>query len=181
MGKLKNKVAVVLGASSINGLGGVIAKKYYDEGAKLVVSGRRQEPLNQIASELDWLAQTCDITKDGDVEKLFQAAKDKYGKVDIAVNTTGIYEPGNLNDLTRDHLRKYSEISFIGSVIFIREAAKLKSGSSEPGRVIAGSITMKQAEAIAKEKMKDLNAFDIKEATKIICGSARSMGIEVKE
>ena len=64
---------------------------------------------------------------------------------------------------------------------FIREAAKLKSGSSEPGRVIAGSITMKQAEAIAKEKMKDLNAFDIKEATKIICGSARSMGIEVKE
>ena len=62
---------------------------------------------------------------------------------------------------------------------FIREAAKLK-GSSEPGRVVAGSITMKQAEAIAKE-MKDLNAFDIKEATKIICGSARSMGIEVKE
>ena len=64
---------------------------------------------------------------------------------------------------------------------FIREAAKLKSGSKEPGRVVAGSITMKQAEAIAKEKMKDLNAFDLKEATKIICGSARSMGIEVKE
>ena len=64
---------------------------------------------------------------------------------------------------------------------FIREAAKLKSGSQEPGRIVAGSITMKQAEAIAKEKMKDLNAFDIKEATKIICGSARSMGIEVKE
>ena len=64
---------------------------------------------------------------------------------------------------------------------FIKEAAKLKSGSKEPGRVVAGSITMKQAESIAKEKMKDLNAFDIKEATKIICGSARSMGIEVKD
>ena len=64
---------------------------------------------------------------------------------------------------------------------FIREAAKLKSGSSEPGKVIAGSITLKQAEQIAKEKMKDLNAFDLKEATKIICGSARSMGIEVKK
>ena len=51
----------------------------------------------------------------------------------------------------------------------------------EAAKIIAGSITMKQAEAIAKEKMKDLNAFDIKEATKIICGSARSMGIEVKE
>ena len=57
----------------------------------------------------------------------------------------------------------------------------MKGGSKEPGRVVVGSITMKQAEKIAKEKMKDLNAFDIKEATKIICGSARSMGIEVKD
>ena len=64
---------------------------------------------------------------------------------------------------------------------FIKEAAKLKGGSQEPGRVIVGSITKKQAEKIAQEKMKDLNAFDIKEATKIICGSARSMGIEVKD
>ena len=64
---------------------------------------------------------------------------------------------------------------------FIREAAKLKGGSKEPGRVIVGSITIKQAEKIAQEKMKDLNAYDLDEATKIICGSARSMGIEVKE
>ena len=64
---------------------------------------------------------------------------------------------------------------------FIKQAAKLKSGSKEPGRIIKGSITMKQAEQIAKEKIKDLNAIDLKEATKIICGSARSMGIEVKE
>ena len=64
---------------------------------------------------------------------------------------------------------------------FIKEAAKLKGGSKEPGRVIVGSITRKQAEKIAQEKMKDLNAHDIEEATKIICGSARSMGIEVKD
>ena len=64
---------------------------------------------------------------------------------------------------------------------FIKEAVKIKGGSKEPGRVIVGSITMKQAEKIAQEKMKDLNAFDLKEATKIICGSAKSMGIEVKD
>ena len=64
---------------------------------------------------------------------------------------------------------------------FIKEAAKLKGGSNEPGRIIVGSITKKQAEKIAQEKMKDLNAHSIEEATKIICGSARSMGIEVKE
>ena len=64
---------------------------------------------------------------------------------------------------------------------FIKEAAKLKGGSNEPGRVIVGSITKKQAEKIAQEKMKDLNANDIEEAIKIISGSARSMGIEVKD
>ena len=64
---------------------------------------------------------------------------------------------------------------------FIREAAKLKSGSQEPGRNIVASITKKQAEEIAKKKMVDLNAHDLEEAVKIIAGSARSMGIEVKE
>ena len=64
---------------------------------------------------------------------------------------------------------------------FIKEAAKLKGGSKEPGRNIVASITKKQAEEIAKKKMKDLNAHDIEQAVKIITGSARSMGIEVKE
>ena len=62
----------------------------------------------------------------------------------------------------------------------IKEAAKLKSGSKEPGIVITGSITKKQAEQIAAQKMKDLSAHDLEQATKIICGSARSMGIEIK-
>ena len=64
---------------------------------------------------------------------------------------------------------------------FIREAAKLKSGSKEPGRNIVASITKKQAEEIAKQKMNDLNAIDLEQAIKIIAGSARSMGIEVKD
>ena len=64
---------------------------------------------------------------------------------------------------------------------FIKEAAKLKGGSKEPGRQIVASITKKQAEEIAKKKMSDLNAHDLEEAVKIISGSARSMGIEVKE
>ena len=64
---------------------------------------------------------------------------------------------------------------------YIKEAVKLKGGSKEPGRNIVASISKKQLEDIAKEKMNDLNAYDIEEAIKIIAGSARSMGIEVKE
>ena len=64
---------------------------------------------------------------------------------------------------------------------FIKEAVKLKSGSQEPGRNIVGYITKKQIAERAKQKMSDLNAHDVEEASKIIAGSARSMGIEVKE
>ena len=64
---------------------------------------------------------------------------------------------------------------------YIKEAVKLKGGSKEPGRNIVATISKKQLESIAKEKMSDLNAHDIEEAIKIIAGSARSMGIEVKE
>ena len=64
---------------------------------------------------------------------------------------------------------------------FIKEAVKLKGGSKEPGRNIVASISTKQLEDIANQKMNDLNAHNLEEAVKIIAGSARSMGIEVKE
>ena len=63
---------------------------------------------------------------------------------------------------------------------FIKKAAKLESGSKAPGRDVAGSVTMAQVREIAKAKMKDLNANDIEAAARLIAGSARSMGIEVK-
>ena len=63
----------------------------------------------------------------------------------------------------------------------IKKAAKLKSGSSEPGKVSAGSIKSSQVKEIAEAKMKDLNANDIDAAMKIIEGSCRSMGLEVVE
>lgn len=63
---------------------------------------------------------------------------------------------------------------------FLKKAAGLKSGGKTPGKAIAGSITRKQALEIAQQKMVDLNANDIDAALKIILGSARSMGIEVK-
>ena len=64
---------------------------------------------------------------------------------------------------------------------YIKEAVKLKGGSKEPGRNIVAKISKKQLKEIAEKKMADLNAHDVDEATKIIAGSARSMGIEVVE
>ncbi|QUL36810.1 50S ribosomal protein L11 [Erythrobacter sp. JK5] len=63
----------------------------------------------------------------------------------------------------------------------IKKAAKLKSGSKEPGKEVAGTIKRSQLAEIAQTKMADLNANDIEMATRIIEGSARSMGLEVVE
>ncbi|MEM9063219.1 MAG: 50S ribosomal protein L11 [Pseudomonadota bacterium] len=63
---------------------------------------------------------------------------------------------------------------------FLKKAAKLQSGSKEPGRSVAGSVTSKQVREIAEAKMQDLNANSVEQAMKIIAGSARSMGLEVK-
>ncbi|MDE2562156.1 MAG: 50S ribosomal protein L11 [Sphingomonadales bacterium] len=63
----------------------------------------------------------------------------------------------------------------------IKKAANLKSGSKEPGKVSAGTIKRSALAEIAQTKMADLNANDIDQATKIIEGSARSMGIQVVE
>ena len=61
----------------------------------------------------------------------------------------------------------------------IKEAAQVAKGSGVPNREKVGSITRKQAQDIAERKMKDLNAFEIEAATRIIEGTARSMGVEV--
>ena len=63
---------------------------------------------------------------------------------------------------------------------FIKKAAKLESGSKAPGRDFVGSVTKAQVRQIAEAKMKDLNANDVEMAMRLIEGSARSMGIEVK-
>ena len=63
----------------------------------------------------------------------------------------------------------------------IKKAAGLKSGSKEPGKVSGGTITRSQLAEIAQVKMADLSANSIEQATKIIEGSARSMGLDVVE
>lgn len=67
------------------------------------------------------------------------------------------------------------------ATFLIKKAAKLDKGSKEPGKSVIGTIARSKLSEIAQTKMKDLNATDIDAATRIIEGSARSMGLEVVE
>ncbi|MEQ8666635.1 MAG: 50S ribosomal protein L11 [Rhodospirillales bacterium] len=62
---------------------------------------------------------------------------------------------------------------------FLKKAAKLSKGAQKTGSEIVGKVTMAQVREIAEAKMVDLNAHDVDQASKMIAGTARSMGIEV--
>ena len=64
---------------------------------------------------------------------------------------------------------------------FLKKAAGLDKASEAPGRAVVGHVSMAQVREIAEIKMQDLNAYDIDAAAKIIAGSARSMGIRVRD
>ncbi|MBO5965626.1 MAG: 50S ribosomal protein L11 [Methanobrevibacter sp.] len=65
--------------------------------------------------------------------------------------------------------------------IQLLEAAKIKSGSAEPNRKKVATVTMEQVTAIATDKMADLNCFELEAAISMVAGTARSMGITVKQ
>ena len=65
------------------------------------------------------------------------------------------------------------------AAVLIKQAINLEKGSGEPHRVKVGTITQAQLRSIAERKLSDLNAHDLDQASKIIAGTARSMGVDV--
>lgn len=103
--------------------------------------------------------------------KAFNAATDKLEKGTPIPTKITVYSDRSFTFETKTPPASY----------LIKKVAKLKKGSSEPGKVSGGSIKTSQIKEIAETKMADLNANSIEQAMKIIAGSARSMGVEVVE
>ena len=100
--------------------------------------------------------------------KQFNArTQDKAGKVVPVVIT--VY-----SDKSFDFITKTPPVP-----VQLLEATKVKSGSAEPNRNKVGSVSWEQVEAIAKDKMPDLNCFTVESAMRMVAGTARSMGITV--
>jgi large subunit ribosomal protein L11 len=102
--------------------------------------------------------------------KQFNArTQDKAGKVIPVVIT--VYA-----DKSFDFVTKTPPVA-----VQLLEVAKSKKGSKEPNREKVATVTWDQVKSIAKEKMEDLNCFTLESAMKMVAGTARSMGITVKE
>lgn len=130
-GKLNNKVAVVTGGSSGIGLG--IAKRFAEEGAKVVITGRNQATIDAALGEIgaNGLGIQGDVSKLADLTRIYKTTEEKFGKIDTLIVNAGVYILGPLADFTEDQFDKVSDINFKGAFFSVQKALPiLKDGAS---------------------------------------------------
>ncbi|MBW4053493.1 MAG: SDR family oxidoreductase [Proteobacteria bacterium] len=120
MKRLADKVAVVLGAAGRDNMGQAIARRFAEEGARVVVGGRHEAPLREIAAEIDGRFALCDITRKEDVRALARCATEAFGRIDVAVNCTGLGLIAKLLETTEEQIDRLMDLHFKGSYFFLQ-------------------------------------------------------------
>jgi NAD(P)-dependent dehydrogenase (short-subunit alcohol dehydrogenase family) len=101
-------------------MGQVMARTFAREGARVLVAGRHDEPLLEIAREIDGRHALCDITSKADVEALADSAAQAFGRVDVAVNCTGWGLMAKLLETTEEQLDRLAALQFKGPYFFLQ-------------------------------------------------------------
>lgn len=120
---LEGKVATVLGASAEGGTGWAIAEALARNGAKVVVGARTMAPLERLADRIGGTAVRCDAGDEAEVKAMAQTALDRYGKLDIAVNSAGVPVMSQIADLEQEHLDQAVRVNFFGMAYFVKHMA----------------------------------------------------------
>ncbi len=129
MSKLSNKVAVVTGASK--GIGAGIAKSLAAEGASVVVNyASSKEGADRVVKEIvgkggKAVAVQGDVSKPGDVKRIFAETKKAFGRLDVLVNNAGVYEFSPLGEVTEEQFHRHFDTNVLGLMLATQEAVKL--------------------------------------------------------
>ncbi|MFP5229666.1 MAG: glucose 1-dehydrogenase [Acidobacteriota bacterium] len=146
MSRLKNKVAVVTGASK--GIGAGIAKGLAAEGAAVVVNyASSKADAEKVVAEIKAkggkaVAVQGDVAKAADVERIFAETKKAFGRLDVLVNNAGVYEFAPIENVTEKQFHRLFDTNVLGPILATREAAKyLDEGGSviNVGSVVSAS------------------------------------------
>jgi 3-oxoacyl-[acyl-carrier protein] reductase len=129
MSRLKNKVAVVTGASK--GIGASIAKSLAAEGASVVVNyASSKEGADRVVAEIAGkggkaVAVQGDVSKASDVKRIFAETKKAFGRLDVLVNNAGVYEFAPLEEITEEQFHRQFNTNVLGLMLATREAVNL--------------------------------------------------------
>jgi NAD(P)-dependent dehydrogenase (short-subunit alcohol dehydrogenase family) len=145
MGQLDDKVCIITGAGT--GIGKGITLAYAEQGAKLVLASRNKDNLERAAHEVrdsfntSVIVVPTDVTSEAQVIKLFEATLEEFGRVDVLVNNSGVFDGGPLEDLTLETWQKVVNVNLTGPFLCSREAMKIMK-RQRAGRIInIGSIS----------------------------------------
>jgi len=135
MGKLDGKVAVVTGASK--GIGAAIAKHLAAEGASVVVNyASSKEGADTVVAEIEKAAGKAtvvggDVSKADEAQGIINATIENYGRLDVLVNNSGVYEFLPIEGITEDHFHRIFNVNVLGAILTTQAALKyLTEGSS---------------------------------------------------
>ena len=141
-----SKVAIVTGAGS--GIGKAAALALLKDGYRVVLAGRRPEPLQAVIAESGAaeraLAVPTDVTHPASVQALFEAAVHTFGRVDVLFNNAGVSAPGiPLEDLTLAQWQNVVDVNLTGMFLCLQQAFRvMKAQTPQGGRIINnGSIS----------------------------------------
>src|SRR5216683_3792285 len=125
MGRLEDKVAVVTGGNS--GIGLATAKEFKEQGARVVITGRDQQTLDEAKRELggDVLAVRSDASSLTDIDKLFAVVKEKFGRIDVLFINAGVGKFVPLESVTEEMFDSIMDINFKGAFFTIQKALPL--------------------------------------------------------
>ncbi len=146
--RLTNKVAIVTGASSDIGRG--IAKRFVEEGAKVILTARNPEKLEKTRSEIGGTESAaslrCDLTDESQVSQVVNQVMDTYGKIDILVNSAGaINDPVHFHEMPGAEIKNLIDINLLG-VFHMTKAVLSKMSDVKSGTIInIGSISSERA------------------------------------
>jgi len=131
MGRLTGKVALVTGANS--GIGLATAKRFAAEGARVFMTGRRQEELDRAVAEVGGNARGVqgDVSNLADLDRLYAIIKEEAGVIDVLVANAGGGEFAALGEITEEHFDKTFAINVKGTLFTVQKALPLlKDGAS---------------------------------------------------
>lgn len=155
--RLKDKVAVVLGASAEGGTGWAIAEALAEAGAKVVVAARGKEGLDRLAAKIGGMAVACDAASRTDIEALADATVAAYGKIDIAVNSAALPVISLIKDVTPEQLQQGIDVNYFGHVWFVKYVTERMNDGGSITLISSNSTTQPQpphfAYACAKSAM----------------------------
>jgi NAD(P)-dependent dehydrogenase (short-subunit alcohol dehydrogenase family) len=145
-------IVVITGASS--GIGYAIAQAYLDRGARVVANGRDRGKLESAAQKLghsDRLALVPgDIGEEGTAERLIEAARSRFGGLDVVVNNAGVFSAKGLVEYTRGDLQSFVATNLLGTVLLTQAAVRSWRGSKSTGAIvnITASIALAPQKAL---------------------------------